>query len=249
MPEPMFAQDAIAFFMLAKEVSKDVKVVLSGQGADEVFAGYFWYPKIANEEFSTKNFLKHYVDRDHREIETLLNINIIDDYTYNFIDENLKPNLKRSFLNSVLNLDITKLIVDDPVKRVDSMTMSHGLEARVPFLDYRLIETANKIHPNIHLQNNGKNILKIIAKDYFPKSFINREKGYFPMPALKYIKGKYYDFVYDILNSLSCKNRGLFNRNYVDNLLKSPNSNLTAIKGNKLWHLAATEYWLQKNID
>ena len=91
--------------------------------------------------------------------------------------------------------------------------------------------------------------LKIIAKDYFPKSFINREKGYFPMPALKYIKGKYYDFVYDILNSLSCKNRGLFNRNYVDNLLKSPNSNLTAIKGNKLWHLAATEYWLQKNID
>ena len=69
------------------------------------------------------------------------------------------------------------------------------------------------------------------------------------MPALKYINGKYYDFVYDILNSLSCKNRGLFNRNYVDNLLKSPNSNLTAIKGNKLWHLAATEYWLQKNID
>ncbi|GIR93193.1 MAG: hypothetical protein CM15mP93_13800 [Thiotrichaceae bacterium] len=60
--------------------------------------------------------MKHYVDRDHREIETLLNINIIDDYTYNFIDENLKPNLKRSFLNSVLNLDITKLIVDDPVK-------------------------------------------------------------------------------------------------------------------------------------
>ena len=100
------------------------------------------------------------------------------------------------------------------------MTMSHGLEARVPFLDYRLIETANKIHPNVHLQNNGKNILKIIAKEFFPKSFINREKGYFPMPALKYIKGKYYDFVYDILNSLSCKNRGLFNRNYVDNLLK-----------------------------
>ncbi|GIR93192.1 MAG: hypothetical protein CM15mP93_13790 [Thiotrichaceae bacterium] len=36
------------------------------------------------------------------------------------------------------------------------MTMSHGLEARVPFLDYKLIEAANKIHPNIHLQNNGK---------------------------------------------------------------------------------------------
>ena len=47
MSEPMVAQDAIAFFMLSELVSKEVKVVLSGQGADEAFAGYFWYQNIA----------------------------------------------------------------------------------------------------------------------------------------------------------------------------------------------------------
>jgi asparagine synthase (glutamine-hydrolysing) len=49
MSEPMFAQDAVAFYLLAEQVSRTVKVVQSGQGADEVFAGYFWYPRMAAE--------------------------------------------------------------------------------------------------------------------------------------------------------------------------------------------------------
>ena len=58
MSEPMVAQDAVAFYMLSELVSKDVKVILSGQGADEGFAGYFWYKKIALEENNYNNFLK-----------------------------------------------------------------------------------------------------------------------------------------------------------------------------------------------
>ena len=58
MSEPMVGQDAIAFFMLSELVKKEVKVVLSGQGADEGFAGYFWYQKINSEKNYYKNFLK-----------------------------------------------------------------------------------------------------------------------------------------------------------------------------------------------
>ena len=64
---------------------------------------------------------------------------------------------------NVLNFDLTTLIVDDPVKRVDNMTMAWGLEARVPFLDHKLIELSVKIDPRVHLKRNGKNILKVIA--------------------------------------------------------------------------------------
>ena len=69
------------------------------------------------------------------------------------------------------------------------------------------------------------------------------------MPALKYIRGKYYNFVYDILNSSECYNRKLYNRDYIDMLLQNPNGHKTAIEGNKLWHAAATELWFQQNLD
>ena len=152
-------------------------------------------------------------------------------------------------MGSVLNFDITTLVVDDPVKRVDNMTMAWGLEARVPFLDHKLIEASIKIDPNIHLKRNGKNILKIISDKLLPKDVITRKKGYFPMPALKFIRGEYYDFVYDILNSSKCYNRNLYNKDHINKLLEKPNDHKTAIDGNKLWHAAATELWFQVNLD
>ena len=46
MAEPIVGQDAIGFYLLGEQVSREVKVVQSGQGADEVFGGYFWYPEM-----------------------------------------------------------------------------------------------------------------------------------------------------------------------------------------------------------
>ncbi len=248
MSEPMVAQDAIAFFMLSELVSKEVKVVLSGQGADEAFAGYFWYQNIALEKNHHKNFAKHYFDRSNDEMKSFLNINFDEDFSLKMIEKNFKDIGSKSLLRNVLNFDITTLVVDDPVKRVDNMTMAWGLEARVPFLDHKLIELSSNIDANIHLKRNGKKLLKDISDNLLPNEIISRKKGYFPMPALKFIRGEYYDFVYDILNSSECYNRNLYNKDYIDKLLKQPNEHKTAIDGNKLWHAAATELWLQKNL-
>jgi asparagine synthase (glutamine-hydrolysing) len=248
MSEPMVAQDAIAFFMLSELVSKEVKVVLSGQGADEAFAGYFWYQNIALEKNHHKNFAKHYFDRSNDEMKSFLNINFDEDFSLKMIEKNFKDIGSKSLLRNVLNFDITTLVVDDPVKRVDNMTMAWGLEARVPFLDHKLIELSSNIDANMHLKRNGKKLLKDISDNLLPNEIISRKKGYFPMPALKFIRGEYYDFVYDILNSSECYNRNLYNKDYIDKLLKQPNEHKTAIDGNKLWHAAATELWLQKNL-
>ena len=249
MSEPMVAQDAVAFYMLSEIVIEDVKVILSGQGADEGFAGYFWYKKMYQESNNHNNFSKHYLDRSNKEIKEFLNIKFEKDFTSAMIEEKFNSINSGSLIGNVLNFDITTLVVDDPVKRVDNMTMAWGLEARVPFLDHKLIEASSKIHPKLHLKRDGKNILKSICDNLLPNDVISRKKGYFPMPALKYIRGEYYDFVYDILNSSKCYNRNLYNRNHIKKLLEKPNNYKTAIDGNKLWHAAATELWLQENLD
>ena len=66
-----------------------------------------------------------------------------------------------TFLDKVLRMDITSLIVDDPVKRVDNMTMAWGLEARVPFMDYQLVEHALSIPEHLKLKEEGKGPFKI----------------------------------------------------------------------------------------
>ncbi|HEY5764148.1 MAG TPA: N-acetylglutaminylglutamine amidotransferase, partial [Rhodocyclaceae bacterium] len=74
MAEPMASQDVAAFYLLSERVSKTVKVVQSGQGADEVFAGYFWHQRMAEDKQGTdlERFRRHYVDRDHSEFADML---------------------------------------------------------------------------------------------------------------------------------------------------------------------------------
>ncbi|MFN3544651.1 MAG: N-acetylglutaminylglutamine amidotransferase [Thiobacillus sp.] len=250
MSEPMFAQDAVAFYLLAEQVGKTVKVVQSGQGADEVFGGYFWYPRMAAETQGTplERFRKHYFDRDHDEyLEMVQPPYHGPDYTGELIAAHLAEPFADEFIDQVLRMDVTMLITDDPVKRVDNMTMAWGLEARVPFLDHHLVELAASMPPELKLASGGKHVLKQIARGRIPDAVIDREKGYFPMPALKYVRGEFLDFMRDILDSRACHERGLYQRAYVDKLLAAPEQHHTRIQGSKLWHLALTELWLQKH--
>ncbi len=251
MAEPMVGQDAVAFYLLAERVSQDVKVVQSGQGADEVFGGYFWYPQMdADEGSDLERFAHHYFDRPHSEFLEAVTVPYRgDDYTSQLVHEHLAEPGADSFLDRVLRFDVTTLIVDDPVKRVDNMTMAWGLEARVPFLDHELVELAMRMPPELKLMSGGKHVLKCIARGLIPDAVIDRPKGYFPMPALKYVRGDFLEFMRDILDSRACRRRGVFERAYVERLLAAPDCHFTKLQGSKLWHLALLELWLQRNVD
>ncbi len=252
MAEPMVGQDAVAFYLLAEAVSKEVKVVLSGQGADEVFGGYFWYPKMVaeTEGSALERFRRHYFDRDHEEyLETVTAAYRGADYSGELVAARLSEPEADSFIDQILRMDTTMLIVDDPVKRVDNMTMAWGLEARVPFLDHELIELAAQLPPEFKLGSGGKHILKEIARSRLPAKVVDRPKGYFPMPALKYVSGEFLELMRATLDSRACRERGLFNRAYVDKLLAAPEQYFTRLQGSKLWHLALLELWLQRNVD
>jgi asparagine synthase (glutamine-hydrolysing) len=253
MTEPMVSHDVIAFYLLAERVSKDVKVVMSGQGADEVFGGYFWYPKMDAEVGTPlERFSQHYFDRDHAEyVQMITPAFQVGDVTSKLIADALAQPDADEFLDQVWRLDATTLIVDDPVKRVDNMPMAWALEVRTPFLDHELVQLAAHMPPELKLKEGGKFPLKAISRGLIPDSVIDRPKGYFPVPALKYVRGPFLEMMRDILMSEACIKRGLYQRDYVNKLLAAPEApeHFTRINGSKLWHLALLEWWLQVHVD
>jgi asparagine synthase (glutamine-hydrolysing) len=251
MSEPMPSYDVTAFYLLGQKVSEHVKVVLAGQGADEVFGGYFWYPRMdAANGSPLARFSQHYFDRDHTEYLAMIMPDYhVPDVTAAWVTDELAKLQADEFLDEVFRLDVTALMVDDPVKRVDNMTMAWGLEARVPFLDHELVELAAHMPPSLKLKEGGKFPLKAIARGVIPDAVIDRPKGYFPVPALKYVRGDFLEKMRAILNSEACLSRGLYRRDYVEKLLADPEAHLTRIQGSKLWHLALLEWWLQINVD
>jgi len=251
MTEPMVSHDVIAFYLLSERVSKEVKVVLAGQGADEVFGGYFWYPKMdAESGTSLERFSQHYFDRDHAEyLEMISSAYYVEDVTSELVARELSKPHADTFLDEVWRLDVSTLIVDDPVKRVDNMPMAWGLEVRVPFLDHELVELAAKMPPALKLKEGGKFPLKAISRGVIPDAVIDRPKGYFPVPALKFVRGPFLELMRSILQSDACMRRGLYQRAYVNKLLAAPEAYFTRINGSKLWHLALLEWWLQVHVD
>jgi asparagine synthase (glutamine-hydrolysing) len=253
MTEPMFGQDAVAFYLLGEQVSREIKVVQSGQGADEVFGGYFWYLQLAAAKPLDRSawlptFSRHYFDRDHDEFLRLVTPAYAGpDHTGLLVADLLDRTGATELVDAVLRLDVSTLIVDDPVKRVDNMTMAWGLEARVPFLDHQLVELATRCPALIRLREGGKYPLKALARGLLPDAVIDRPKGYFPMPALKYVRGDFLTLMRDLVNSQVCRERGIYQRAYVDQLLAAPDMHHTRIRGNKLWHLALLELWLQRH--
>lgn len=251
MNEPMVGQDSVAFYLLSEQVSKHIKVVLSGQGADEAFAGYFWYPRMQAESGNeVERFSKHYIDRPYEEyLQTVNKKYHSGNHTQAWLNKEFAKANADEFIDKVFRTDITCLIVDDPVKRVDNMTMAWGLEARVPFMDYQLVEHALSMPPRLKMAEEGKHPLKQISRGLLPDSVIDRKKGYFPMPALKYVRGEFLDFMADILNSSQCINRGIFDQKFIQKVINQPEKYMTALNGSRLWHLALLEYWLQINVD
>lgn len=248
MSEPMVSHDVIGFYMLSERVSQHVKVVQSGQGADEVFAGYHWYPPLRQSKDPVADYAKVFFDRGHNDYAREIHPRLVEeDYSYAFIKKHFTMPGAQQAIDKALRVDTQIMLVDDPVKRVDNMTMAWGLEARVPFLDHELVEIAARIPAEHKIASGGKGVLKEAARSVIPNEVIDRPKGYFPVPALKYLEGEYLDFVKDILNQPAARQRGVFQDDFVSTLLADPKQHITPLRGSKLWQVALLEFWFQQH--
>ncbi|HEY6648939.1 MAG TPA: asparagine synthase-related protein, partial [Mycobacterium sp.] len=148
-------------------------------------------------------------------------------------------------VDAALRLDTQVMLVDDPVKRVDTMTMAWGLEARVPFLDHDFVELAASCPAELKLASGGKGVLKGASRGLLPAEVIDRTKGYFPVPGIRHLHGDMLDMVRDALTNDAARTRGLYREETVDALLAAPNETRTTLGANALWQLAVLEMWLQ----
>jgi asparagine synthase (glutamine-hydrolysing) len=252
MAEPMVSHDVVAFDLLSERVSQSIKVVQSGQGADEVFAGYHWYPPLAGvgRDQAVGSYAAAFFDRDADAMRSVVSDRYLceGDPSLDFVRAHMSAPGAETAVDAALRLDSEIMLVDDPVKRVDNMSMAWGLEARVPFLDHDLVELAAMCPPELKLADGGKGVLKAIGRRMIPAEVIDRPKGYFPVPAISHLEGKVLDLVRDALAGRSARERGLFRPEYVQELLADPNGEHTPLDGNKLWQLGLLELWLQTHV-
>ena len=250
MAEPMVSHDCVAFHLLSEDVSRSVKVVQSGQGADEVLAGYDWYPPLAGipRDRAAVEYAKVFTDRSHAAIAEILEPEwmLDDDPSRAFIAEHFGVPGAEAALDAALRIDSTVMLVDDPVKRVDNMTMAWGLEARVPFLDHEFVELVAACPPEWKLAHGGKGVLKDAARGVVPDAVIDRPKGYFPVPAIRHLEGPFLDRVRDAVTDPRAKDRGMVRREWIDAMLADPNTTRTNLGSNALWQVALLEMWLQE---
>jgi asparagine synthase (glutamine-hydrolysing) len=248
MSEPMVSYDNVGFFLLSQEVARHVKVVQSGQGADEVFGGYDWYRKLVGSSSPAADYSRAFMDRDHARYAQHVSAEYVDgDHARRLVEEQMALPGAVDPVDRALRLDTTVMLVDDPVKRVDNMTMAAGLEARVPFLDHELVELAARIPPGQKLRDDGKGVLKDVARQVVPSEVIDRPKGYFPVPALKYLEGPYLEMARDALGARAARERGIFRQDYLDSLFDDPKGHITPLRGSELWQAALLEMWLQSH--
>lgn len=246
MSEPMVSHDSVAFFLLSQEVAKRVKVVQSGQGADEVFGGYSWYPSFLAANDPAVQYQKAYFDWSHSDLAKLLSPDLISkDYSREFVEGFFAQTNAATAADKALQIDTEIMLVDDPVKRVDNMTMASGLEARVPFLDHEVVELASRIPAALKVSNGGKYVLKEAARKFLPAEVIDRPKGYFPVPSLRYLEGDFLAYVSDILTSDKVRARELYNREFTDHMLQHPQAEMSPKGHSRLWQVALLEAWMQ----
>lgn len=289
---PLAGPGSFPQFMVSKLASQSHKVVLGGQGGDEIFGGYARYLIAYFEQcikaaidgtMNSGNFivtyesiipnltaLKNYKpllqefwkeglfeDLDRRYFRLInrapalgdeINWEALEPYSAFQTFRNIfkADNVgKESYFDSMTHFDF-KTSLPTLLHVEDRVSMAHGLESRVPFLDHPLVEFVATIPSNIKFKDGAmKNVLKNSMQSYLPNTIFNRkDKMGFPIPLNDWIKGEAREFVHDVLSSSKALNRDL-----IDNRKVLAKLDGESKFGRNIWGLLCMELWQQRFHD
>ncbi len=158
---------------------------------------------------------------------------------------NHRPNA--DYLQRMLSTELQHRLPETLLMRVDKMGMAHSIEARVPFLDHRLVEFSMSIPPEIKApdRRTTKYILKKAVEGILPDDIIYRKKMGFAAPVSEWIRGAWYDFAEDIVLNKGLSRTGLFDEDYIKSLLARHKSGKRN-KSKELFSLMTLNLWHEK---
>ena len=295
LDQPTAGPGSFPQYMVSQKVGEHIKVVLGGQGGDEIFGGYARYLVAYFEQcirgaiegtLHNGNYVVTYesiipnlrtlreykpmlrefwsqglfAERDERywrlinranTFGKIINPDALDqrttfeEFKEIFWGENVG---KESYFDSMTHFDF-KTLLPALLQVEDRMSMAHGVEARVPFLDHPLVEFAATIPANIKFRDGElKRLLKSVFSNKLPSAIRDRkDKMGFPVPLNLWIKngGPARDFIGDLLGTERAKTRPYLAEGLsVDAVLDSQ-----SIYGRNLWALLSLELWHRQFID
>jgi asparagine synthase (glutamine-hydrolysing) len=229
------------------------KVVLTGDGGDEVFGGYTKYLKLQNFKANSIDYFKEITLFKKECFSSLYSkdfLNKIDlKQPFNFYKSFIKEIQNDDEINKGLYFDIKQLLPGNNLVKPDKMAMANSLETRSPLLDFRLFETMINVSGKHKIHNNiTKYIFKKLSLKYLPEDLVYRKKQMFTVPIGEWFKGQLMPFLHQILQSNSFKGRNLYNLNYIDALMKKHTRN-EANYTRELRAIVALELWFRAFID
>ncbi len=267
--KPFFDSSAIPSYFVSREARKYVKVILNGDGADEIFAGYRRYVPLANgwdkiakyfdfllpflspKSRGLKMFVYRLIRASNKEglewYNVMLNDLFIDYYNINIENlDNFIKNIKLDNFEKLLYLDYILNLRYNLLVKMDIATMSNSLEGRSPFLSKYFLETVPRFDKSFKVRGlKTKFILRELAKKYLPKELVNAPKRGFEIPLIEWINGELRDIVMDYL-------KNGFYKNFIDEkLVKSIIDRKIEISEEKrakiLYLLFSLEVWAYEN--
>jgi asparagine synthase (glutamine-hydrolysing) len=243
--EPFSDSSAIPSYYVSQEAKKSLTVILNGDGADELFAGYRRYVPFSKINFfnlpqtikSGAGFLENIFIRQNAQKESLHNL-----------EQSLQHinNLKLNGLDSLMLADFGIILPGDLLPKIDIATMAHSLEGRSPFLSKELLEFAPTL-PSTH-KINGKTtkyILRELSKKYLPEHIINQPKRGFEIPLKHWVNHQLKDTIHDYLSGSSYSSE-FIDKNWIQNLLDDTLSIAPEKRAKMLWNLISLEIWHKK---
>ncbi len=287
--EPVSESSDLGVYLISRLAREHVKVVLSGEGGDELFAGYPKYvvdwlaryyhmlptpvrdqviaplldrlpysmrklklAALALSQPAPQRWMSWFGVFNGQLKDTLLSASTkasIDFDASRAFRRWLEKNPQRDDLSSMLYLDTKIWLPDNLLMKGDKMTMAASLEARIPLLDYLLIEYAASIPSNLKIKPfKAKYLLKRAFADFLPEPILTRKKMGFNVPLASWFQGGQRNLISRLLLSERACSRGFLNDAFVARLLRDHLEGRTNYQG-QLFILASLELWFRVFID